>query len=191
MHRKRPDSQVRREIREFNREFLELLCADASPGTAYGLALPVRQRLRVLNPAQLEGLADTPCLLAGFAVLPPRVLPRGVADAPVTGPRAAEAEAVRLFAASLLVWLWHTARRDRLLAALCVGPGSGGVELLSSAGFRDLQRAAAGATECLEARFCRHPRVWPDLVRAAAGAHPEVLAAARLSIVQLTLISRT
>ena len=81
---------------------------------------------------------------------------------------AAQAEAARLFAASLLTWLWHTARQDRLLAALCIGPGRLGVEQLASAGFRDLQRAAAGAVDCLEARFCRHPRLWPDLVRAAS-----------------------
>lgn len=190
MRSKWADSQVRREIRDFNRGFLELVCADSGSGMAYGLGLPVRQRLRLLSPGQLEAVAETPCLLAGFAELPPRHLPRGVADAPVTGIRAAEGEAVRLFAASLLVWLWHTARQDRLLAALCTGPGSLAVEQLRNAGFRDLQRTAAGATECLEARFCRHPRVWPDLVRAASGADPEVMAVTRLSIVQLTLISR-
>ncbi len=187
---KRLDSQVRRELQEFNREFLALLCVASSPGLAFGLDLPVRQRLRLLEPGQLEALAATPCLLAGFAELLPRQVPRGVADAPWSGSRAAEAEAARLFAASLLAWLWHAARRDPLLAALCIGPGSLGVEHLSTAGFRDLQRVAANAMDCLEARFCRHPRVWPDLVRAASGADPDMLATTRLSIIQLTLISR-
>jgi len=127
---------------------------------------------------------------AAFAVLPPRLAPRGVADAPLAGTRGAEADAARLFAASLLVWLWHTARQDRLLAALCIGPGRLGVEHLNSAGFGDLQRSAAGAADCLEARFCRHPRLWPDLVRAACMSDAQVLIATRLSIVQLTLISR-
>ena len=190
MQRKWPDMQLRREIHEFNREFLELVCEDCSPGDAYGLASPVRQRLRLLAPAQLQAIAETPCLLAGFSLLPPRLVSRGVADAPLVGARAAQADAARLFAASLLVWLWHTARQDRLLAALCVGPGRLGVENLSSAGFRDLQRTASGAADCLEARFCRHPRLWPDLVRAACTSDAQVLIATRLSIVQLTLISR-
>lgn len=190
MPRKSPDTQVRREIHEFNREFLELVRRDCSPGAAFGLESPVRQRLRLLNPAQLQAIAETPCLLAAFALLPLRLASRGVADAPLPKAREPEGDSARLFAASLLVWLWHTARQDRLLAALCVGPGRHGVEQLSTAGFRDLQRGAAGATECLEARFCRHPRLWPDLVRAACISDAQVLIATRLSIVQLTLISR-
>ncbi|MEO8224494.1 MAG: hypothetical protein ABI661_06790 [Gammaproteobacteria bacterium] len=188
---KQLDSQVRSEIREFNQEFLALVCADSRSGLAFGLGLAVRQRLRLLAPGQLEALGETPCLLAGFAMLLPRLAPHCVADAPGPGSHAADGEAARLFAASLLAWLWHTARQDRLLAALCVGPGRLGVERLGSAGFRDLQRMAANATECLEARFCRHPRVWPDLVRAAAGTDPVMLTATRLSIIQLTLISRS
>lgn len=197
MPSKWPDTQFRREIRDFNREFLELVCADSRPGTALGLSQAVRHRLAALAPAQLEVIADMPCLLAAFVVLPPRQLARGVAEGQGTGPTgpagpvsAAQAEVARLFAASLLTWLWHTARQDPLLAALCIGPGRLGVEQLADAGFRDLQRTAAGAVDCLEARFCRHPRFWPDLVRAASHANAQVLTATRLSVVQLTLISR-
>lgn len=197
MRSKWPDTQFRREIRDFNREFLELLCADTRPATAFGLPYTVRHRLGQLAPAQLEAIAETPCLLAAFAVLPPRQLARGVAESPGAGaglpgtpPAAAQAEAARLFAAALLTWLWHTACQDRLLAALCIGPGRLGIEQLASAGFSDLQRTAAAAADCLEARFCRHPRLWPDLVRAATHANAQVLTATRLSVVQLTLISR-
>jgi hypothetical protein len=185
-----PDLAVRREIHEFNREFLELICADGSPGVAYGLDPAVRQRLRQLAPAQLEGVAATPCLLAAFTVLSSRLTAPGVAEAPLMAIRGPQADAARLFAASLLAWLWHTARQDRLLAALCIGPGSQAVEHLSTAAFHDLQRTAAVASGCLEARFCRHPRLWPDLVRAATIPAGPVLTATRLSIVQLTLISR-
>jgi len=192
-----PDTQFQREIRDFNREFLELLCTDLRGGSAFGLPPAVRQRLGLLAPAQLEAIAETPCLLAAFAVLPPRQLPRGVAENSGADPDLADhalaeahAESARLFAASLLTWLWHTAGQDRLLAALCIGPGRLGVEQLASAGFRDLQRVAAGAGHCLEARFCRHPRLWPDLVRAASQADTQLLTATRLSVVQLTLVSR-
>ncbi len=190
MQRKSPETQFRREIHEFNREFLELLREDCHSGAAFGLALPVRQRLRVLTPDQLEAIAETPCLLAAFAVLPPHTASRGVADAPVQVARVVQADAARLFAASLLVWLWHTARQDRLLAALCIGPGRLGVDHLSSVGFRDLQRTAATSVDSLEARFCRHPRLWPDLVRGASASDAQVRMATRLSVVQLTLISR-
>lgn len=190
MQRKSPETQFRREIHEFNREFLQLLREDAQSGAAFGLALPVRQRLRVLTPVQLEAIAETPCLLAAFAVLPPRTASLGVADAPVRVVRAAQADAACVFATSLLVWLWHTARQDRLLAALCIGPGRVGVEQFSSVGFRELQRTAASSVDSLEARFCRHPRLWPDLVRSACGSDLQVQMATRLSVVQLTLISR-
>ena len=195
MHGKWPDTQFRREIHDFNRAPPPPPPPPPRGGTAFGLAQNVRQRLRL--PAQLEAIAETPCLLAAFAVLPPRQLPRGVAEnsGPDTGSApnpvaAAHAEAARLFAASLLTWLWHTACQDRLLAALCIGPGRLGVEQLASAGFRDLQRAAAGAVDCLEARFCRHPRLWPDLVRAVSQADAPVLTATRPSVVQPTLASR-
>ena len=188
---KRPDTQFRREIREFNREFLDLVCNDPRSGTAFGLPPAIRERLVLLTPAQLETIADTPCLLVGFLVLPPAVPPAGVAEASVPGVEPApHLVATRVYAAALLTWLWHTARQDPLLAALCIGPGRGRVEQLASAGFRDLQRGVAFAAECLEARFCRHPRIWPDLVRAVSRADAQVLMATHLSALQLTLVSR-
>lgn len=190
MQRNWPHTQVCREIQEFNRAFLDLVCSDQGSGAVFGLDAPVRQRLRLLAPPQLQAIAATPCLLAAFAPLAPGPAPRGVADTPLPLVPAAQADEARLFAAALLVWLWHTARQDRLLAALCVGPGQQGVDALSGPGFLELQRTAAGAADRLEARFCRHPRIWPDLVRAAGAADAEVLTATRLSLVQLTLISR-
>ena len=183
-------TQLQREIREFNREFLGLLCAGARPEPVFGLPLGVCQRLWSLDPDQREAIVDTPCLLATFVLQPSHQLPCGVADAPRPILAPARVEAARFFAASLLTWLWHTARQDKLTAALCTGPGQQVVEQLASTGFRDLQRLASGAVYCLEARFCRHPRLWPDLVRAASRADPQLLSATRLSVVQLTLVSR-
>ncbi|MCL4720399.1 MAG: hypothetical protein KJ041_00270 [Gammaproteobacteria bacterium] len=178
------------EICEFNREFLRLLRESPAGGSAYGLDDPVRGRISALAPDQLEALAQTPCLLAGFPELPPRTRPGGVADAAGPAPRPCRSDAARVFAASLLTWLWHTAPGDRLVAALCIGPGRLAVERLRQVGLRDLQQAAVTAGESLEARFCHHPRLWPDLVRAVSQPGSEVLTAARLSVVQLTLIER-
>jgi len=187
MPAKWPDTQVRQEIRDFNREFLALVCAVPPPVPAYGLAPAIRHRLAGLGPGDLGSIADTPCLL--MAVLPASPRPvAGVHDGP--GFPSAPVEGARLFAAALLTWLWHTARQDRLLAALCMGPGRQAADQLARAALGDLQRAAARAEFSLEARFCRHPRFWPDLVRAASRADAEVLTATHLSAVQLTLISR-
>ena len=172
-----------------------LNCSGTGPASrmVFGLDAPLRQRLAGLNPAQLDSIARTPCLLASFSVLPPARSPRGVAEpsghrpAPIP---AALADAARLFAASLLAWLWHAAREDRLLAVLCIGPGLHDLEGLSGAAFSELQRAAVTATECLEARFCRHPRLWPDLLRAASSGNTQLMAATHLSAVQLTLVQR-
>lgn len=206
----RPDTHVRHEIQEFNREFLNLVCThDQSADqdeAVYGLPAPVSQRLRRLTPPQLEVIASMPCLLAGFSGLAqwePRQRPNGRPPLPRAAlPVLGVAEQGRplvspagsgpapVFAASLLAWLWHTTREDPLLAALCVGPGTLAVEQIGAKPFKELQWIATSAAGCLEARFSRHPRLWPDLVRAASTADPQVLTATRLSIVQLTLLTR-
>lgn len=188
-----PETRLGTELFGFNREFLELLRDGAREPQVFGLDAPLRQRLVGLSSAQLDSIASTPCLLASFSLLPPACSPRGVAEPPGLRPSpfpAPLAEAARLFAASLLAWLWHAAREDRLLAVLCIGPGLHELDGLSGATFGDLQRAAVTATEHLEARFCRHPRLWPDLLRAAASGDTQLMAATRLSAVQLTLVRR-
>jgi hypothetical protein len=193
MTAKWPETRRGAELYGLNREFLELLRDGAREQEVFGLAAPLRQRLAGLSPAQLDNIARTPCLLASFSVLPPIRRARGVAEpagqrlAPMP---AALAEAARLFAASLLAWLWHTAREDRLLATLCIGPGLHDLDGLAAAPFGELQRAAVTATEHLEARFCRHPRLWPDLLRAAVSGDTQLMAITRLSVVQLTLVQR-
>jgi hypothetical protein len=188
-----PETRLGTELHGLNREFLELLREGAREPLLFGLEAPVRQRQALLSSAQLDSIASTPCLLASFSVLPPARSPRGVAEP--FGQRStplppALAEAARLFAASLLVWLWHAAREDRLLAVLCIGPGLDDLDSLSGAAFGELQRAAVTATQCLEARFCRHPRLWPDLLRAASSGNSQLMAATHLSVVQLTLVQR-
>jgi hypothetical protein len=193
MTEKWPETRIGTELFGLNREFLELLRDGAREPHVFGLDAPLRQRLAGFNAAQLDSIARTPCLLASFSVLPPvrsarRVAePTGQKPTPMPAPLA---EAARLFAASLLAWLWHTAREDRLLAVLCMGPGLHDLDGLVGAPFSELQRAAVTATEHLEARFCRHPRLWPDLLRAASSGDAQLIATTRLSVIQLTLVQR-
>ena len=97
---------------------------------------------------------------------------------------------LRLYVVGLLTWLWQTARQDPLLATLCTGPDRSVMDGLGQMSFGEIQRVGAAATGFLEARFCRHPRLWPDLLRAARTRNRQVILATQLSVVQLTLLGR-
>jgi hypothetical protein len=112
-----------------------------------------------------------------------------VAEARPAALRQGPAPECHIFATSLLAWLWQVARADGLAVALHTGPGRDLPDWLRAAGFGDLQSAAAGAPRWLEARFAGNPRLWPDLVRAAASGDPELLTVTRLSAVQLALVA--
>jgi hypothetical protein len=75
------------------------------------------------------------------------------------------------------------ARRDSLRAALCIGPAAS--TLAGDTTFRDIRGYADRASQHLEARFRRHTRFWPDLVRATRDGQPERLHLARLTAIQL------
>jgi hypothetical protein len=154
-------------------------------------------RLHRLPEARVELMARTPVLLASFALPPPfppaHRLAHRVDEARGPGAAMPSADApgpVRAYAVGLVTWLWQTARAEPVVAALAMGPGLDGVDQLAEAGFRDIRRSAELAPHLLEARFCRHPRLWPDLVRAAASADDELLGVTRLSFVQLSLVGR-
>jgi len=190
MTTKAPVTRPQHEIQELNLEFLDLLRRGGAPPPNFSLEAAVCQRIRCLTVAQVDTIAGTPCLLAGFTAIPPFAASRGVAEPLGAGLGTRPAETARMFAAGLMNYLWQTARQDRLLAALCMGPWPVAIDRLAGAGFRDIQASAAEAVDYLEARFCRHPRLWPDLVRAATAGNAELLAATRLSVVQLTLVAR-
>lgn len=185
MSGKAPEMQHRAELRELNLEFLGLIGRSPPGQPAFGLDGALCDRIRRLPVAALETIADTPCLLAGFPELPPRETARGVAEPPP----GRSGDAVRLYSAALLTYLWQAARHDPLLAALCLGPDPDAVERFAAVGFRDINRAVAAGPGHLEARFCRHPRLWPDLLRAAGSADPEIVTATWLSVVQVALLA--
>lgn len=184
MRREAPDTRFFSEIKDLNMEFLSLVAAarDRCHGPVFGLDGAVVEHIGRLAPAQLEAMAETPCLLAGFAAArAPRVDSRVAEPAPVSD--AQWTGRARLFAAGLLTYAWQVARRDSLRAALCVGPAA--AALAGDTSFREIRGYADRALLHLEARFRGSHRFWPDLVRAGRDGHPERLQLARLTAIQL------
>lgn len=186
MEREAPDKHFYAEMRDLNLEFLVLLtqCRHRPPGAPlFGLDAAVLESLSRLGALQLEAMAATPCLLAGFRAAPPRGLAR-VAE-PRQGEEADCCPDARVFAASLLTYAWQMARRDPLRAALCAGAPCN--EPASGLRLRDIPGYASRALLHLEARFCRHARFWPDLVRAARDGPSQRMELARLTAIQLAV----
>jgi hypothetical protein len=182
-----PESSQRQALAGFNRDFVTLLCSVPPGQAAFGLDATLLGRLRGLPGPAREALAAAPVLLAGCRGLPPPG--PGVAEARPAGLRPGPAPECQIFATALLTWLWQVARADGLTVALHTGPGTDLPDWLRAVAVGDLQAAAAGAPRWLEARFAGNPRLWPDLVRAAASGDPELLTITRLSVVQLTLVA--
>jgi hypothetical protein len=180
-----PDMHFYSEIRDFNLEFLGLVASGRRRchGQIFGLDAAVVDQISRFNPAQLDAMAATPCLLTGFTGTAAR-LGLGVAE-PLPAVDPEWGAHARLFAAGLLTYVWQTARRDALRAALCLGTAD---HLLSGeTGFRDIRRHADRALQHLEGRFRCSRRFWPDLVRAAREGHPERLRLAHLTAIQLAM----
>ncbi len=178
-----PDTHFYAEMHDFNLEFLALVISGRAGrhGPVFGLDSAVVDPISRFNPAQLEAMAATPCLLAGFAVTPPRAGVRVAEPGPGCDPQ--WSEHARLFAAGLLSYVQQAVRRDALRAALCAGVAG---HLLADGGcIRDIRRHADRALQHLEARFRRSGRFWPDLVRAARDGNPERLQLVRLTAIQL------
>jgi len=205
------DTEVRAELRSLNRAFLRLLIWPSySRGSqALGLAPELRGSLSSLAADELEFVAGTPALLAGFElsagdaegsrVAEFGVRPRGVRPATTemdsSSDRVATAacdalrsvdpwsQAAHLFTATLLTWLWKTDRRDQLVLALCIGPE----QSLPRLGVFEIETLAPHARQRLRIRFADSPRFWPDLIRAARSQDESLRELSRLSVLPLML----
>lgn len=190
MRREAPDQRFYSEIRDLNLEFLRLV-RDGRRGTrpVFGLDSGVADQLGRLMAAQLEAAAATPCLLAGVArVRQPGPLATKISEPPLET-EVQWQEASRVFLASLMTYVWQTARRDPLLAGLCAGPANDWAAPLREAGFRELRELCDSRHYGLTARFHGHPRFWQDLVSAARGGDPQRVHLARMSGIQLALVA--
>ncbi len=186
-----PGRELAGEITAINRSFLALLTDPAVAGQASlcGLNAGVLTRLRQLDPAQLDALAQAPVLLAGFGLLPGATraaIPPDcqVADSGV--PRQWSNQALQ-FANRLLTSLWHYSRQADGITEFCIGLDNAAAAWLAGLSFVELCERADAVCASLQARHAGHPGCWPDLVASARAAQPARLAAAQLSLIPLTV----
>lgn len=188
MQCKPPDTRFYDDLKDLNVEFLNLIVAHGHSWQkpVLGLDAGSASALRRLSDSELAFIATAPGLLAGFTVLPP---PPGVSEPRADLHQSDERwlESTRLFCIGMMTYLWQMARRDHLVAVLCVGPATGRVGCLAELSFREIQGSADRAMSQLNARFGGHPTFWPDLIRAARSEDPELKDLSRLSIIPLTL----
>ena len=188
MRCKAPDTQFYRELTDLNFEFLSLFrhVQPARAGATLGLDENTVRQIAALDVGQLREIAETPTLLAGFRSLPALAAVGEQRPEDSAGERGWPLSA-RTFAAALMTWLWQVVRRDPLDAALCVGLSLENVNQLAGLNFREIQFHAGAVSRCLEARFSRHPRFWPDLLRASRDGNDTLRRVSRLSSIPMTL----
>jgi hypothetical protein len=187
MRCKPPDKRFYEELKDLNAGFLALIADHRLEwhGPLLGLDAGVVAGIRSLSQSELDFIAATPGSLAGFPTLPP---PHIVAESQAhTRPvNDRWLEAARLYSTELVMYLWQIARRDQLVATLCVGTVAGRAGQLADMSLREIQGCAAAVYQ-LEARLGRHRRFWPDLIRAARSADRDFRFWSRMTIIPLTL----
>jgi hypothetical protein len=191
MRCKVPDKAFFADLKDLNAEFVGLL--QRYPGAeisgVMGLDCALWARVRALNPTEVEFLAATPHLLAGFSELPSVSSVSDHRERPLPG-EGRWFEAARVFAASLMTCIRDSARHDRLRAALCLGPTVILSDKLAALSFRDIQSIAGLAAIRLRAQFAGNPRFWPDLLRASVSGDRELRSLACLAGIRLSLARR-
>ena len=121
MRCKAPDKRFYRELTDLNGEFLGLIASHQPAHSVLGLDSAVVRRIRELSDPELDFIAETPCLLAGFSTVSSTRMV-GEANLDLADVDRGWVDAARLFTAGLMTYLWQMAGRDSFTAALCVGP---------------------------------------------------------------------
>lgn len=186
-----PDTDIRKEIRDINREFLRLVTHPATDGAGSILGLDggMLAALRQLSAGQRELIAQTAVPLAEFRPFPGlteiREMPERGSGEQLADP--AWQYELQGFVNRLLTCIWQTARRDRLMTSLFVGIDGDKCRVLSSMSFCRISRCAAGAADTLQVRLADHPSFWPDLIRLARKGNRSQQVVSGLSAIQLSV----
>ncbi len=186
-----PDLEIHAEIEDFNREFIRLLISRRSPQQELLFGMPAgwRHVLADRRDAVADAIGHFPCLLPELGVL----IRKGSAAGGAV--REAEqsdswADEVRVFAGSLLTYVWLAIRENPDSARLLLGLRPESIEALHTMSLSEVRRLADGAPRHLRTRFATHPRFWPDLLRSVRSSDHDVVAVARLAALPLLVNSR-
>ena len=178
-------------ITDINMEFIRLL---VHPGTremprVLGLDAELVEGLRQMTPEQQRAVAHSPLLLAEFTSIPDSAAPAHVEDAdyPHVAVSAGWEQELQGFADRLLTFLWQATRSDSRASTVCMGVDKRHLGDLAALSFTTISRSSRQIAGCLKARLSRHPNYWRDLIRTVRGGSDAQCAAARLSIIQLSV----
>lgn len=201
MRAKIPDLDVYPEIAEFNREFIRLMLDPDAPDIEDLFGMP-QHSLRALREPDFPvygSLDEVPCLLVELAPLLSSSAdsPMGCHEMRRKQNLAISEEVssvwqsdVKVFAASLLTYIWSVVRRDAAAASLFLGLRPESIASLAAMSFIEIRKLVEHAPRKLLARFTTDPRFWPDLVRVANSPDSETNTVARLAALPL-LVART
>jgi hypothetical protein len=182
------------EINQINQEFLRLLLHPdvAELHSLLGLHSGILDGLRSLTPEQQTTVASVPLLLGELSPLPGMVDSDFVADreAPFARTTALWQYELQGFADRLLTCIWHAARRETGMAAVCMGIDAARRSKLAQLSFISLRRHSRYATASLHARLAQHPTFWPDLIASAHGSDPLRKSVSQLSAIQLSVFGQ-
>ncbi len=184
------DMRLFDDLIDLNRGFLSLITAPGArrAAQAHGLDSAIIDQLRSLSAQDLEFIARTPGLLAGFAKVSAVSLHR-VAEMPAVGlvVNSTWRESARLYVTGLLTYLWQMEQHEQSYSALRAGVSASGSELLVGIDFARIHASADYAVDHLRARFADHPSFWPDLIRSACSGNEEFQLLSQLTIIPLVL----
>jgi hypothetical protein len=182
------------EINHINQEFLRLLLHPdvAELHSLLGLHSGILAGLRSLTPEQQTTVSSVPLLLGELSLLPGMVNSDLVADreAPFARMTALWQQELQGFTDRLLTCLWHAARRETGMAAVCMGIDAARRTKLAQLSFISLSRHSRHATASLHARLAQHPTFWPDLIASAHGSDPLRKIVSQLSVIQLSVVGQ-
>jgi hypothetical protein len=178
------DATLLAPIAEINQDLLAALRATALSDTqprCPRLLAELREEWSRLDPAALEALARCPYLLLDVFTAGRRwetFLGSVLEEAAPSGYFTA-AEGITLLRRTLLLG-WHMARANRLGARLLLGMSATCAERLGNTRLQELENLAEQGASGLAPRWEQQPRVWQQLLRAAAQGQALQLRAAQL-----------
>jgi hypothetical protein len=177
------DGAILVQIAEINEQLLDLLhAAAAGPVPGQRLVQALRRQWCECTPPVRRRLAACPYLLidAGFGEVARWLpVPAGVQEVAAIHGYFQGADGVALLRRALL-FAWHLARANPLSARITLGMSAACVQYVAARRLRDLETLAERCPGWIRPRWDSQPRIWEQLISAAAHEDPGCLRRAQL-----------